>query len=524
MKNIFTLLVCLVVSTIVKAQSVAINGDGSAPDTSAILDIKSTTKGLLIPRMTLQQRNAIVTPAPGLTVYLTDSKTHSFYNGNGWAAVEDQMGNHSMNKNLKTNSNYISKLGDNMGLRLLDSGGVTLYGNSSNNTTGIVPTTTMDKDGGLVSRGILGVGSNPATGAGWRMVWYPYKASFRVGGLDGAGTQWDDANTGFYSVAMGHNNIASAFGSFAGGDGNTASGTDAFSYGNANLSSGTIGTTIGASCTASGFGSIAMGFTNHATGQGSVAIGYRVNATGDYSVALGHRASSNGHSGCFVLGDESTTDSILSSTNNQFSARYAGGYRLYSNATKTVGVSLAAGGNAWASISDSTKKEKFVKADAEVFLTRLHNLRLGSWNYKGQRDIHYRHYGPMAQEIFSNYGKDRYGIIGCDTLLATADMDGIMMIMLQGLEQRTTAQKLENTTLKTTLANVNTQLATVNNDLTKVTNQLTALKNENDVLKQQLAEVSKMQQQLLAMQKQLTDKQAVVNTNAAAPNSDKTVK
>ena len=49
------------------SQNVAINADGSAPDGSAMLDIKSTTKGLLIPRMTTVQRTAIPAPAIGLT-------------------------------------------------------------------------------------------------------------------------------------------------------------------------------------------------------------------------------------------------------------------------------------------------------------------------------------------------------------------------------------------------------------------------------------------------------------------------
>jgi hypothetical protein len=51
---------------------VAINTDGSLPNSSAMLDIKSTNRGLLPPRMTTNERTGIVTPATGLVVYDTD--------------------------------------------------------------------------------------------------------------------------------------------------------------------------------------------------------------------------------------------------------------------------------------------------------------------------------------------------------------------------------------------------------------------------------------------------------------------
>ena len=54
------------------AQSVGINADGSAANATAILDLKSTTKGLLPPRMTYAQRQAISSPATGLMIYCTD--------------------------------------------------------------------------------------------------------------------------------------------------------------------------------------------------------------------------------------------------------------------------------------------------------------------------------------------------------------------------------------------------------------------------------------------------------------------
>ena len=60
------------------AQSVAINTDGSTADASAILDLKSTNQGVLVPRLTQSQRTMISAPATGLMVYQTDA-TAGFY-------------------------------------------------------------------------------------------------------------------------------------------------------------------------------------------------------------------------------------------------------------------------------------------------------------------------------------------------------------------------------------------------------------------------------------------------------------
>ena len=67
------------------AQSVSINNSNEIADSTAILDVSSTTKGLLIPRMTLQQKNTIVHPATGLLVYQTDGDVGFYYfNGSSW--------------------------------------------------------------------------------------------------------------------------------------------------------------------------------------------------------------------------------------------------------------------------------------------------------------------------------------------------------------------------------------------------------------------------------------------------------
>ncbi|OFY82685.1 MAG: hypothetical protein A3F72_02395 [Bacteroidetes bacterium RIFCSPLOWO2_12_FULL_35_15] len=59
-----------------------------APNASALLDLTSTSKGVLVPRMTLAQRNAISTPATGLLVYNTGSDKFNYYNGTAWKVFD----------------------------------------------------------------------------------------------------------------------------------------------------------------------------------------------------------------------------------------------------------------------------------------------------------------------------------------------------------------------------------------------------------------------------------------------------
>jgi hypothetical protein len=67
---------------------VGISNSGSVPDNSSMLDIKSSSKGLLIPRMTQAERLAISSPATGLLVFQTIvGQGFYYYDGNVWTAL-----------------------------------------------------------------------------------------------------------------------------------------------------------------------------------------------------------------------------------------------------------------------------------------------------------------------------------------------------------------------------------------------------------------------------------------------------
>lgn len=89
MKKFFLLIVILVYQTLIFSQSVAINTDGAAAHGSAALDIKSTDKGMLVPRMTTAQRTAISNPATGLLVFDTTTGSFWFYSGSTWTNLVD---------------------------------------------------------------------------------------------------------------------------------------------------------------------------------------------------------------------------------------------------------------------------------------------------------------------------------------------------------------------------------------------------------------------------------------------------
>ena len=89
MKAIFTLMFTLLFTSGAFAQSVGINSDGSAPNSSAMLDVSSTTKGFLVPRMTQTQREAIALPiTKGLLVFQNDgNQGFYYYDGSAWTRL-----------------------------------------------------------------------------------------------------------------------------------------------------------------------------------------------------------------------------------------------------------------------------------------------------------------------------------------------------------------------------------------------------------------------------------------------------
>lgn len=351
-------------------------------------------------------------------------------------------------------------------------------------------------DGGLVAGGQLDVGTIPAVGAGTRMMWHPRKAAFRAGKV--TGSEWDETNVGFFSTAFGQNSqakgfaavamgnsaaalgdesvaigpfaLASGVGSVALGWATVASNNGAIATGLQTLANGPRSTAMGHGTRASGEASTALGMNSVASGQYSLAAGYGTtagpfslaggqnsSALGDTSLAFGLEASAAGvgsvalgrtartavaGSGSFMFADRSTSAPFQSNSPNEFGARFAGGFYLYTRADLGTGVALAPNGSSWAPLSDVNTKENFRDVDGEDLLARLARVPIREWNYKAQ-DTTIRHMGPTAQDFRAAFGLGDFPL-----RINTIDADGVALAGVRALDARTRAMQEENAALR----------------------------------------------------------------------------
>jgi len=81
MKTLYALIISVFLAQFVHAQGIGVNETGADPHPSAMLDVNSNSKGLLPPRMTTAQRDAISSPAEGLQIYNIDLRCLQFNKG-----------------------------------------------------------------------------------------------------------------------------------------------------------------------------------------------------------------------------------------------------------------------------------------------------------------------------------------------------------------------------------------------------------------------------------------------------------
>jgi hypothetical protein len=188
------------------------------------------------------------------------------------------------------------------------------------------------------------------------------------------------------------------------------------------------------------------GFSNTASGDDSTVPGGTGNtASGNFSFAAG-RSATAGHDGAFVWADSNTPFDFASETNNQFRVRSTGGAAFVSaidtTGGATAGVTLAAGGSSWASMSDRNVKDNITPLDGRQILRRLRDIPITQWNLKAQ-DPAIKHVGPMAQDFYAAFGlgeNERY--------INSADADGVALVSIQALYEMVTALEQKTASLE----------------------------------------------------------------------------
>ncbi len=162
---------------------------------------------------------------------------------------------------------------------------------------------------------------------------------------------------------------------------------------------------ITADANASNRCSIIAGQNNTITNgaSNSIIIGGHDSTTGKHNtILLGCHLTSTFHSNV-MLGDGNTT-TMPSVAQNAYSARFSGGYRLFTNAAQTTGMTLSGAGS-WSLLSDINKKENILEENYNTTLEKLKRIPIYSYNYIGccpeERNI-----GPVAQDWHREFPLD----------------------------------------------------------------------------------------------------------------------
>jgi hypothetical protein len=397
------------------AQSVAINTDGSTAHASAILDVKSINKGVLIPRMTTTQRNAIASPATGLMIYNTSTNTFQFRNTTSWvnlnaeSTLTDADGDTKIQVEESTDEDVIRfDINGNERMVLRE------------NLWGYPRLEMIDP----LSNTFFGLNSGKDNSSGWENVGLGHNAlHFNVSG---------EHNTASGSSALFRNTTGgynSAFGSSALDD-------NISGYGNSAFGAGALAQST------SGDGNVAVGqavmFKNE-TGAYNTAVGYsalKYNKSSINNTAFGKNA---GYS--YEHGDNNSFLGAYTAANAAgYSNSTALGYQATITASNQIrignaGVTSIGGFQNWTNVSDARLKTD-VKTDVPglAFINRLrpvsyvldrNKIRQSLGQEGADAKVTERSTGFLAQEVESAAQELKFEFSGVDVPKNEQDFYGL---------------------------------------------------------------------------------------------------
>lgn len=250
----------------------------TAPNASAALEIKSTTQGLLIPRMTKKLRDQVLSPTAGLLIYqTTNTPGFYYYTGSAWAIISSNAWSTTGNSGTSSATNFIGTL-DSQALRF----------KVVNQKAGLLD---FEPAKANTAFGYQSLNSNTGTkntANGYLSLFVNTTGSWNV--ANGAEALYTNS-TGYFNTATGY----AALNKNTTGDRNVANG----SYALTNNTTGRLNTATGVDAmlaNTSGYNNVANGFEamhNNTTGFYNTATGAGAlysDAEGVYNTAVGYNS------------------------------------------------------------------------------------------------------------------------------------------------------------------------------------------------------------------------------------------
>ena len=297
MKHFLYVALFLGVSLPCMQAQVSINTDDSEPDSSAMLDVKSTDKGILIPRLTSEQRTNISHPADGLLVYDSETRSFWYFEDSTWqeirSTVNDPEPSQADSLWVKT-ANFSAYLADNDNL---------VTGNQSlafglRDTVMADQAIALGRDNRASGRQSAAIGEGNTADDESAMAFGEdnaalAEASVAMGDGNGAlgeaalALGYENGVFGATAIGMGHRNLVFGDTSWAIGNYNVVDEPYSFALGSENLASDTAAFVMGCFNEATGYGSFAIGNGTIASAFGAMAFGFETEAQGANSQAFG---------------------------------------------------------------------------------------------------------------------------------------------------------------------------------------------------------------------------------------------
>jgi hypothetical protein len=407
----------------------------SAPNAAAQLELQANNKGLLIPRMTIAQRDAIAFPPEGLLVYVTNNNTFSYNAGSSanpaWCTLNTLEQGSTQYNGWRIGGNAGTTASHFLGTRH-DADFFILVNNAQ---TGRMSISNVQL--GLQAGRLNNLSQSVAIG---REALYNANGNSAIVAIgDKALYSSNPVANEAYNTAIGYRAATQSVNAYA----LTAVGSNALS----SLVSANDNTAIGAFALVnqqSGINNTAFGHRalfNLTSGSNNTALGHFAGlnvTTGSNNTFLGTEAdvtAGNGNlSNATAIGHQTKVSSsntmafgnanVTKWAFNRYSTDANMALQVGTDASNGNGAYLTSAGN-WVNTSDVHKKENFSPVPHKALMQQLKQLPVTQWKYNGSEALHI---GPMAQDFYT-----LFGVGADDKTISTVDAAGVVLAALQAL-------------------------------------------------------------------------------------------